>query len=301
MQVNENVFRDILRLFIWFPFRWAVKLLPTGAGIALIRALGDLHFLASRGRKKRLMDAMAPVLDGTGLGPRGAARKYFENHYVDRLHIFLYPKLKSKESLKRHVRFENIEVLDEALKAGKGALLVQPHFGPVQLTLLALSIHGYDPIQIGYLSKRGLSRIGRAVAFRYRVRYESMLPQIIQADGFLGKAHRHLAKGGVVLTTGDGAGGGVFIGEQKPFEIAGRKRPFPLGPATWALRTGAAYIPTFIVPEGAGRYKVIFEPPISGMHDDPEKDRLYITGRFIDAMKKYLAQYPYCWHFWDEA
>ena len=76
-----------------------------------------------------------------------------------------------------------------------------------------------------------------------------MLPPILPADRYLGKAYRHLTKGGVILTTGDGAGGGLFLGEYVSFEFMGRERNFPLGPGAWAIKTGAAFAPTFIIPK----------------------------------------------------
>jgi lauroyl/myristoyl acyltransferase len=226
------------------------------------------------------------------------ARRYFENHYIDRLHIFLYPRLRERGLAESLIRFENLEVLDRVRAAGRGVLIVQPHFGPVQLTLLGLAHKGYDPVQIGYLSDKGLSRIGRAVAFRYRMRYESLLPAIVQADGFLGSAYKRLRAGGVVLTTGDGAGGGVYLGEHRPLPFLGAERLFPLGPATWAIRTGAAFIPTFIVPVRHDLFRIVLEEPIEPRGG--EDDALVMTERFAALAERYIREYPAAWHFWDE-
>ena len=119
---------------------------------------------------------------------------------------------------------------------------MQPHFGPVQITLLAIALRGYKPIQIGYLTSSGLSNIGRSVAFKYRAKYESKLPApILSGKSYLRKVYKHLLNGGVVLTTGDGAGGGVYLGEHQEFDFLGSKRMMPLGPAAWSIKTGAAY------------------------------------------------------------
>lgn len=297
MQTHESLARDLMRLFIWFPFRWLTLLLPVRTSLWLMKMLGVVHHTIARKRAARILGCMRVA--GCTISP-STTLMYFVNHYVDRLHIFLYPKLDSKRSFERIVTFKNIEVLTAALAQGKGAILVQPHFGPVQLTLLALKLQGCDPVQIGYQSDKGLSPIGRSVAFKYRIKYEAMLPPILNADKFLGAAYRHLKGGGVMLTTGDGAGGGVYIGEHDDMGFLGTTRKFPLGPATWATKTGAAYIPTYIVTETHDRFSIIFGEPISVKHADSQLDRIHLTERFIESFELMLKAHPHCWHFWDE-
>ncbi|MBI4709561.1 MAG: lysophospholipid acyltransferase family protein [Nitrospirae bacterium] len=300
MQTGEGIARDVFRLIIWFPFRWLISLLPVNYGLVAFKLLGDLHFYTGRGKKKKITQNIMAVLNKDEAAALSITKKYYENHYVDRLHIFLYPKLTTKEKIKRYISFENLDTLERELKAGRGVLIVQPHFGPVQITLLALSLSGFNPVQIGYPKDIGLSRIGRAVAFRYRLKYEAMLPPILPANKYLGKAYKHLANGGVVFTTGDGAGGGIRLGEHREFTFFNAKTMFPLGPAAWAVKTGSAFIPTFIITEGYNKFRIVFEKPIEGMHKNLERDMVYITGKFISVFENYVRRYPHCWHFWDE-
>lgn len=300
MQTNENIIRDILRLLVWYPFRWLLSIIPVKWGFLMFKMMGDLHFYASSGKKKRTSSNLEAVL---GTGQKAAleiTKKTYENHYIDRLHICYYPKLTSKEKIARYVHIENIDLVDRELKKGRGILLVQPHFGPVQITLLAMALYGYNPIQIGYPTDRGLSRIGRTVAYKNRQKYEALLPPILPANKYLGRAYRHLKNGGVVFTTGDGAGRGIALGEQRQLEFLGIRRMFPMGPAIWALRTNAAFIPTFIITERYDQFRIVFEEPVEGIHNDIEKDVVYLTEKFISVAESYVKKYPYCWHFWDE-
>lgn len=301
MNVQESIVRDLIRIIIWFPFRWLIGIVPLSLAFALYKAAGDVQFALSRGKYRLLAVNLQKRLNLDEATAAGTAKRIFENHSLDRLHIFLYPRIKGWETLAPYVKFENREVLDAALKEGKGALLIQPHFGPVQITLLSLALQGYKPLQIGYPSDEGLSIVGRKVAYRYRLKYEAMLPApIIPADGYLGVVYKHLVRGGVVLTTGDGAGGGVFLGEQRKFPFLGTERMIPLGPAIWSLRTGAAYLPTFIIPEKYDRFRIVFEKPIAARYGDTERDKIDMTERFVAVTENYIKLHPACWHFWDE-
>jgi len=301
MLINESILRNILRLFIWFPFRWLIKVVPVDWGFFFFKSIGDLHFYASVEKQRKISHNIKTLLNTDKNTAMNIVKEYYEIHYLDRLHIFLYPKLTTREKIEKYVYLENIELLEKELRNGKGAFLVQPHFGPVQITLLALALYGYRPIQIGYPSDRGLSRIGKSVAYKYRLKYEGMLPApIIAADKYLGRVYKHLLNKGVVLTTGDGAGGGVSLGEHKMFKFLGTERMFPLGPATWAIKTGAAFIPTFIITKKYNEFRIVFEEPIRGIYNDIEKDRIYIMESFVSIAEEYIKKYPYCWHFWDE-
>lgn len=301
MKVQEGILRDALRLIIWFPFRWMMGIVPLSWAFSLYRAAGDAHFSLSRGGTRQIAANLTKTLGLDEASAGETVKRIFENHYLDRLHIFLYPRLKSWERIAPFATFENREVLDAELRRGKGALLVQPHFGPVQITLLCLALRGYKPLQIGYPSDEGLSVIGRKVAYTYRLKYEGMLPApILPADGYLGAVYRHLVQGGVVLTTGDGAGGSVFLGEHRKLTFLGEDRMIPLGPAAWSLRTKASYVPTFIIPEQHDRFRIIFEKPIEPRYGDPEQNAVDMTERFLTVAESYIRRYPSCWHFWDE-
>lgn len=300
MHTSESIMRDMLRLIIWFPFRWLVKIVPINSVFFIFKMMGDLHYHLSRGKSKKIADNIKAFLSIDQKTVLNITKKSYENHYVDRLHIFLYSRLTTKEKFEKYVSFENLEILNRGLKAGKGVLIVQPHFGPVQITLLAVALYGYNPVQIGYPKDIGLSYIGRSVAYRQRLQYEAMLPPILPANKYLGKAYKHLLKGGIVFTTGDGAGGGVQLGEHKKFGFLGIERMFPIGPAAWALKTRATFMPTFIISEGYNKFRIVFEEPLEGIYNDTEKDIIYITEKFISITEQYIRKYPHCWHFWDE-
>ena len=298
MKVFESPLRDALRLLIWYPFRWLVLVLPVRAAFRLFGLMGRLHCALARRRNGRLLALYAEA--GCSFDGKSACRS-FENHYIDRMHIFLYPRLRRKEQIAPFVRMEGLEHLEAARKSGRGVLIVQPHFGPVQITLLALALHGYDPVQIGYPTDRGLSWIGRHVAFRLRMKYEGMLTApIVSAEAHLGSVYKHLKRGGVVLSTGDMTGGGMFLGRQYELEFMGRRVRFPLGSADLAIRTGALYVPTFIIVERSDSFRIVFEQPIEPETGDAGRDMIEMSRGFAHVAERYVRQQPHLWHHWEE-
>ena len=157
MQVRESIFRDVLRLFVWYPLRWVITIIPVKQGIALLSAFGDIHFSLSKVGKTLLLKNLALLQKdkpaGTGASMAASVREYFRNHYVDRLLIFVFPKFRVRD-VEGLVEMDGLEHLDEALKHGKGVVLVHGHFGPVHLPLVVLARLGYRMKQIGRASCR---------------------------------------------------------------------------------------------------------------------------------------------------
>lgn len=303
MIIRESLGRDLLRLIVWYPLRWIVTVIPIRYGYAIFRMMGDFHYLVSRGKKhlitKNLQFAFKGKLNGTKLSV--TVRNYFRNHYVNQLQIFLFPRL-NKENIERFHCFEGLENLDDALRNGKGCILIHPHFGPTQLPLCALGIIGYPVMQLGLPTDEGLSFIGRKVAFRLRLKYESKIQgKIVSASSFLRPIMNWIKNNGVLMITGDGAGGGKYIGRFIPVEFFGEPVLFPIGAASLAMKTGSSLLPTFTILEKNNIYKTIIHKPIALPSNTTESQAINIaTKKFVRIMEDYIYSSPYLWHFWDE-
>jgi KDO2-lipid IV(A) lauroyltransferase len=300
--VRENFLRDILRLIIWYPLRGMLSLLPITSGFGILRSLGDINFVASRGKKRAIMHNLAAGLqnrleDGH---VSEVARNYFRNHFVNQLQIFLFPRFTPGNVGSIH-SFAGLENLETELKKGKGCILAHPHFGPTQLPLSVLGTLGYPVMQIGLPTEEGLSFIGRKVAFRLRVKYEKKIPaKIISADSFLRPVLQWVRKNGVVLTTIDGAGGGKHIGKFISIPFLGKPTLFPIGAVSLHLKTGAALLPLFTLERGKG-YTTIIHEPVTIRHHGHDEHAVYDgMVQLVRLMEEYVTKYPHLWHFWDE-
>lgn len=293
MIVKEGIGRDILRLIIWYPIRWLAKIIPISWFFAILRLMGDIHYFISKHSKKSLTANIAkafPSKDQNELND--IARQYFENHYSDRLWIFLIPRL-NLNNIERYHKFEGAENLEQAVKGSKGVILLHGHFGISQFPILHLGLLGCKVCQIGLLTDEGLSYIGSNVAFKWRARLEKMIPaKIINAESFLRIPFETLKANGIVMTAGDGAGGNKFIGKFEKIKFLGHEMFFPLGAFILSQKTGAPILPLFTVKEKwTGSYKSIIGKPINQNEG--------VCG-FVRLYEEIVSRYPWCWHFWDE-
>lgn len=301
---RESRIRDILRLIVWYPFRWLTLILPVSVNLFFFRTLGRIHFCLGKKRVQELLENMKALPENLydASARRTEALHYLENHYLDRLHIFLYPRLRNSPTrTRRLIRIQGKQNLHTALQTGKGAILIHGHFGVIQLPLFALHHASFHPMQIGLPSAQGVSAIGRATAFRLRLKYEQMLPcKILTAGSYLRPAFRHLRKGGVLLITGDGAGGGRFVGRfvTRPFLDAGMA--FPTGAVELARQTGAPLLPAFVVPDRDGGYKFLIGRPLELHANTPRNQADPDLDLFPQLLERFILRYPSLWHFWDE-
>lgn len=299
MVIGESILKDLVRPVIWFGLRWIVLLLPAGSEIALYRAMGRAFSLLARGKKAHLASNLSLLLGG-GRDYGGVAAKCMENHFVNRYLNFSFPKITSR-TIEKYARLEGLDRLDAALARGRGCVLVHAHFGPSQLPLFALGLRGYRLNQIGGPDVLGLSSLGRFCLRKFREDEKRIPARIIQADGFLRPAFGCLKKNEVLMTAGDGTGGRRFIGRARPFHFMGRELLFPVGAASLAARTGAAYLPIFTLPGGkGGAYRIVIYREIEAAAGDQEEAAASVTRAFLELFSRVLRRYPSLWHFWDE-
>ncbi len=294
MLVTESLHRDALRLLIWYPFRWLVRLLPLRTAFSLFRLLGMIHYHLGRGGvggvERNIRRAFPEMSDAT---IQAHTLDYMKNHYTDRLHIFTYPKLKQGHLIEQVIRLIGVEHLDRVLEGGRGAILVLGHYGPIQLPLFALGARGYNMIQIGLPTDEGRSWIGKHVAFRLRLEYEGLIPaRIVSADRFLRPVFEHLSKNGVVMMNLDPAGGGRWIGRFAPVKLFGQTIPMSLGSTQLNMKTGAGLLLLTLEKDAGNGYVAVIHPPIDNC-----------SGNSDALFQKYVEQIrrnPGLWHFWDE-
>jgi phosphatidylinositol dimannoside acyltransferase len=298
MIVHESFKRDLARLIVWYPVRWGMRFLPIRTAFWVMNRFGDLHWLLTKKKGRHFEENLRrafPSLTGTQVGE--IHRTYLQNHYLDRLHIFTYPKLRHPGVMQKISELKGFERLEQTLQQNKGAIIVLGHYGPIQLPLFNLGTKGYRLLQIGLPTDEGVSWIGKHVAFRLRLLYEALIPaRILPATTFLRPVFEQLQSNGVVMMNIDFAGGGRWIGKHLACDFLGQSVAFPLGAATLSAKTGAPLMPLSITKVGDEFYCFEIHPPIEAANRTPEE----ITSDLVKWYEDEIRNAPGLWHFWDE-
>lgn len=301
MIVSESIARDMLRLVVWYPLRWVLTRAPVSWGVMILRTMGDIHYIVGRKKRAQLLENLSrlnrKMCCSDSVQYKRIIREYFRNHYVDHLMIFLLPRLKLAD-IDTHIELDGLHHLDRALSEKRGVILVHGHFGPVHLPLVCLSRMGYPMMQIGMPSDEGLSRIGKSVAFRLRLKYEARLSaDIIHAKSFLRPVIQWLKQNGVLMITGDGTGTQDRTGRYDRFSFFGFPVLFPLGPAILSQKTGSALLPLFVVPGEKKLFRIVIEEPI--LTNTESADIRLTVSRFIRRLEHHVGNWPGYMHFLD--
>jgi KDO2-lipid IV(A) lauroyltransferase len=287
------IIKDIVLWLYWIPFRKVAQVAPYGLLMALARFVGSVVFLILGKRRK----ARAAMLDELGVnGGMDAVRRSFQVDYQSWFETLIYPKL-NPGNIGEIVEIEGKEILDTALEAGKGAILLFAHFGANQMVMAAIGHRGYAMCQlstppsvwVGVRKNANFSPMKRR-SFEIQWELELSLPVThINIFGSLKKAFVCLKDNGVLGLAMDGGGGKT----RTVVEFFGRKALFSTGAMDIALRTRCAMIPVFMIRLADGRHRMILHKPLeldSGADHTAEAQRG--TQLFARLLEDYTRRYP---------
>ncbi|MEW6271883.1 MAG: lysophospholipid acyltransferase family protein [Thermodesulfobacteriota bacterium] len=151
------------------------------------------------------------------------------------------------------VTIEGLEVMDEALAAGRGVVAITGHIGNWELLAAYFGLHGY-PVTVIATPVKGERLNAENVALRARVGVETVLRD---GPGASRQILRTLKAGRILAILMDQATRGQAV--QVPF--FGRPAWTPIGPALLAQRTGAHLVGVFIHRQGDGRHVISVRRP----------------------------------------
>jgi lauroyl/myristoyl acyltransferase len=204
---------------------------------------------------------------------RNAAR-----YYAD---LARAPRLTAVEAFDEIRDFEGVNHLFEAYDRGCGVILLSAHLGSPEYVFRAASYLGLEMIVlVEVLSPPRVHALMDQVRATPGVRF-------VPADrGGVRESLKVLRAGGIVAILGDRdiQGTGISV----PF--FGERTSLPAGPVQLALRTNAALVPTFVLREGAERYRVVFHAPLRLEHSGNRETDLTAGMRQVaSALERGIA------------
>lgn len=271
-----------------------VPRLPPAVRGRLGHAAGAFSARLLRGDRRLVADELRRCL-GPGAVDARLLRRCFTQIWLAGVEPHLYPGL-GPENIARLVRLDGEDHLRAALDPGRGVLLLIGHFGLNTLTMAALGHRGYKINQLSapppvWREILGPENVSPLAYRRYTKtwRNEQALPaNHISVFEFLRPAYRALRAGEILCVAVDGGGGTRWV--EVPF--LGRRCHISSGPATLALRTGAAAVPAFVLRDRDGRHTMVIEPALTVEPGDHEEQARQLTARFMARLEWWVRRHP---------
>jgi KDO2-lipid IV(A) lauroyltransferase len=261
------------------------------APLPVLRALGtlagELGYRLDRRHRQIALDNLEAALGGE-LGPaeRAAVARACWRHFGRiTFETLAFPRI-SRNTIGSLVRYEGLEHLESAYARGRGVLLFSGHYGHWELAALLQGHLGFRlslvvrPLDNPFLDAM-LARLrrfsGNAIISKRRA-IRPMLEALERGEGV------------AIVIDQDARERGVFV----PF--FGRPASTTPTLALLALRTGAAIVPVFSLPEPRGRWRIVYEPEVpvrpSG---NLRADVRSVTARCTAVIESWVRRRPELW------
>jgi KDO2-lipid IV(A) lauroyltransferase len=260
----------------------------------------DLSFRLSRGFRERSTKNLRVALEGKLEPPEivATARRSLRNFFHDFVEIGLILGA-SAEQIKAEISFRGREHLEASLAKGNGVIALSAHLGNFFLIGTRLAAEGVPMyVLINPPRNKGLAELmnryrlmvgQRTIHARPRRQASQKLAQVLRQNEVA-----------MVIADEFRSGSGIYV----PFfghTVLARR-----GPATLALRTGAAILPTYLIREPGGRLSLIIEPELElSKTGDIKADLRESTLRITQWLEKTIRKYPDQWNWmnihWHQA
>lgn len=266
-----------------------IKFMPAGFIYGFAEKLGGLGYLFAKRQRKIALETLL-IAFGTDKSQEELeeiARTCFI--FVAKAGIELLFLMDRPNLLKRRVKIEGRENLDNALSKRKGVILVSAHFGNFPLMLAYLSLLGYQTAGIMRpMRDEKVEKIFLAKRTRLGIKTIYSQPRTACVNNTLQALRNNEL---VVIPIDQNFGsGGVFV------DFFGRKAATATGPVVLAQRTDAVLLPCFIIRQPDDSHKIIFEPALNlEQGKDSQETVLINIQRLTGIIESYIRKYPAEW------
>jgi len=266
--------------------RAMVRLAPWRLAMRVGAGLGAAFYALDAGHRRLTIANLAAAFPQRPPAEHEAIARGVFRHFGQLLVEILRFGGRTPAQVLEAVEFEGEERVLQAMERGKGLLCVTGHFGFWELHALAHGARfGHGSLVARPLDNPFLHKLfedirtstGNTVIYRHRG-----LRRILSA----------LAENRTVAMLIDQH---IHNADAVTVQFFDRPAATTSAVAALALRTGAAIIPVFALPLGAGRYRLIYEHPVELPPEDCEDPVRELTQRCTDVLEMYVRRYPERW------
>ncbi len=271
--------------------KFIATLLPRRANYMLADSISYFYWLYAKKDRGVIRRNLKVVFEGSDIIDYDAcSRGIFKNFSRYLADFFRFSKV-DKAFVEENVAIEGEESLRAGAALGRGVILLSAHIGNWELGGMVVSLLGYP------LHAVALAHKNRSVdSFFVRQRSFGGV-KVISLGPDLKRCFRVLRSNGFIALLGDRgfSENGIVV------DFFGRPARMPVGPAVFALKTGAAIVPVFLVREDNMKFKFIMDEPIlpvkTGSFD--ESVRLLIS-KYLAVTQEIIRRYPAQWYMFRD-
>jgi KDO2-lipid IV(A) lauroyltransferase len=287
---NHKEFKRAFARNSFYFFRGLFRHLPYGVVKAMTSVIISIGYFLVRSKRVIARESLDIAFGHTidSQEKEKIIKKCFSNLGRGMIELLYYSD--HPQMIKDKAFIENKEYLEEALKEGKGAILVSAHFGSFPLMLLRLVQEGFAtsaimrPFRDQIIEKDFVllrEKFGLGTIYSQ--------PRTACVARSL-KALRNNELLFIPLDQNFGTKGGVFV------NFFGQRAATATGPAIFAMRTGAPIVPIFTHRLEDDRHRIIVEKPF--YLDIKENDEATIFAcieKITQIIESYIRKYPPEW------
>jgi KDO2-lipid IV(A) lauroyltransferase len=201
-----------------------------------------------------------------------------------------------RDYINKKIRLENIDYFNQALKHGKGVVVLTAHIGNWELGGIVIALLGFSFWAVALTHKD--SRVNRF----FNHQRESKGVKVIPLENAVRMSlsalrHREML---ALLGDRDFTEGGLEI------DFLGKKTLIPDGPAILSLKTEAPIVPGFMLRNADDTWTLKIEKPIyPESSGNGKQDVLNLINSYKVIIEDYIRKYPDQWYmfkrFWRNA
>ena len=285
MKKNKNIQYKIeyvaLKMLISFLHLFSVN---TAKKIGFF--LADVAFVFVPIRKKHIIDSLTKSFPNKSEQEIKKIAKDVYKQFVCTVVEIIFVSKMTDEQIKNSVNFQNIYLIEKALKNGKGGVIMSAHFGNWEM--LALSFGKRYPLSV-------------IVAKQENPYFDNIINGIRSTRGYK-TIYKEFAPLGVLKALKRNEF--VAILADQHAGVQGVYTPFfyrevstPKGPAVFALRAKCPLYTGFCARQHDGRYLVTFEEIALPDTGDDEKNIEIIMTEYNKILQRHVEENPSFW-FW---
>jgi KDO2-lipid IV(A) lauroyltransferase len=277
--------------------QWVMERLPRGLAYALAIVVARVAYRFARTARARLEFNLQRALpEATPADIRRIAWRNFRNHSKAYADLMQLPRARV-ETLRPLLHVDGMPNLEAALARGKGVLAISAHMGSWEIaaaiwsaTIAPVSLFAeeLEPRELFEWYRQTRQRLGISVLPLSR----AGLNQVVKALG----ANEMI----VTAVDRDLQGTGLEL------DFFGHAVTIPTGPASLAVRRGAAVLPVAVLRNPDDTYQAIGYPMLlADPAADPKDETRRLTEQLVRHMERIIREHPDQWHvphrIWPDA